>query len=271
MPIPTVKPTIFPNQSVPGALQWQSFSFQPTATSFPSMWYCSALPPGLYFDEDTGAIIGAAVVPGVFSFTLYAENAVGLSDPESCTVGIEASGFVQPSNVLDLTIDVTTRRVSVAGIVTDVGGGSTAANSGGTNRHEALFWAKAGDDVLFNLRFTKGGVPFDPKLTALKFALKKYEPETALLSAGGASGSATWLKLGAGDATSFQLFATLESDLLRGALAEEEDDDTTQFVALGEFEWKHENKTMPLIGNAILRASTRTFGVMIPRDLIANT
>ncbi len=262
-PAPTAKPVISVLQSVIGYLQWQAFEFQPTATGEPTKWYCTALAPGLFFDEETGPILGAATLPGVYEFTLSCENAVGLSDLVTFAMGIEASGFVQPANVLDLTIDVTTRRVSLAGIIGDVGGGASGSNAGG-EKWEPLFWVKAGDDLVINVGFIKGGVQFDPKLTGLKFALKELEPENVLVA------GEVWGKAGAGDGTSYVLVVHIDSDELRGALTNHEDDQTTQFLALGEFEWTQDNELDPQIGPDVIRSSTRTFGVMLPRDLIAN-
>src|SRR5436190_7906203 len=107
------RPIISPVQSVLGYLQWQAFEFLPSAINTPTGWHCSAMPPGLFFDEDTGAIFGAVITPGVFNFVLYAENDDGVSDPQSFTLGIEASGNIAPANILDLTIDAVTKRVSV--------------------------------------------------------------------------------------------------------------------------------------------------------------
>ncbi len=263
-PVPTSPPVISTAQSVIGFLQWQAFEFQPTATNFPALWYCSALAPGLWFDPTTGAIFGAATVPGVYVWTMHAENALGVSEGQTFTMGIEASGFVLPANVLDLSIEVTTRRVSVAGILTDAGSGSTSQNANGDEKLAALFWVKTGDDLFINLRFTKGGVQFDPALTALKFALKEIEPETTLIEGG------EFVKVGTGATASFRMYLHMDAEEIRAALGNYEEDQGTQFVALGEFEWKQENTLEPQVGPDELVGSSRTFGVMLVRDLITN-
>lgn len=264
------KPVIFKNQSVPGFLQWQAFELQFAATGNPTAWHCTRLAPGLFFDDETGTILGAATLPGVYSFALVAENADGASDPELFTMGIEASGFVQPANVLDLTIDVTTRRVSVAAIVADAGTAGASANAkvDDDDKLEPLFWAKAGDDLVMSVRFTKGGVQFDPKLTGLKFALKEFEPEGEVAATYFAGGD--WVKSGAGDQTTYLIICRLTAPELVAALTNYEEDKGTRFLALGEFEWLGQNTLNPQIGPANLRGSSRTFGVMLPRDIIAN-
>ena len=256
LPAPTSKPVISPIQSVLGYLQWQAFEFQIAATQSPTQWFCTPIAPGLLFDDTTGTILGAATVPGVYVFTVQAQNAVGLSDPVTFVMGIEASGFVRPSNIIELVIDVTTRIVSLAS-------GSGAQSADG--KITALFWVKAGDDLLLNLRFLKGGVPADLDVTGIKFALKELEPENVLVA------SNAWTPVGAGDDASYRMFVHVDSDELRGALTNYEGDQATQFLALGEFEWIERNTYEPKVGPDILRTSTRTFGVMLPRDLIANT
>ena len=256
LPPPTVKPVISPIQSVLGYLQWQAFEFQMTATHSPTLWFCTPIAPGLLLDDTTGTILGAATMPGVYVFTVQAQNAAGLSDPVTFVMGIEASGFVQPSNIIELVIDVTTRIVSLAS-------GSGAQSADG--KISPLFWVKAGDDLLLNLRFLKGGVPADLDVTGIKFALKELEPENVLVA------SNAWTPVGAGDDASYRMFVHVDSDELRGALTNYEDDQATQFLALGEFEWIERNTYQPKVGPDILRSSTRTFGVMLPRDLIANT
>lgn len=257
LPAPTSKPVISPIQSVIGYLQWQAFEFQIAATQSPTLWYCSPIAPGLMFDDTTGTILGAATMPGVYVFTVQAENAVGISDPVTFVMGIEASGFVQPSNILELVIDVTTKVVSLA----------SASGAGGSSdgKLSPLFWVKAGDDLILNIRFLKGGVPADLDLIGLKFALKELEPENVLLA------SDAWTPVGAGGEASYRMFVHVDSDDLRGALTNYEDDQATQFLALGEFEWTEQNSYEPKVGPNVLRSSTRTFGVMLPRDLIANT
>ena len=259
LPAPTSKPVISPIQSVLGYLQWQAFEFQITATHSPTQWYCTPIAPGLLFDDTTGTILGAATVPGVYVYSVQAQNAAGLSDPVTFVMGIEASGFVQPSNIIELVIDVTTKVVSLAA------GSGASASASSDGKLSPLFWVKAGDDLLLNLRFLKGGVPADLDVTGLKFALKELEPENVLVA------SNAWTPVGAGAEASFRMFVHVDSDELRGALTNYENDQTTQFLALGEFEWVERNTYQPKVGPDILRTSTRTFGVMLPRDLIANT
>jgi len=255
-PAPTAKPVISRIQSVIGDLQWQAFEFQPTATNAPTKWASTPLAPGLLFDEDSGTILGAATMPGVYVFTLRAENAVGISDPETFVMGIEASGFVQPSNMIEIVIDLATRKVAL--------GRESGAASGDGGTLEPLFWVKAGDHLLMNVRFLKGGVVADLEITGLKFALKELEPENVLIS------SLAWARVGSGESASFRILAHVESPELRGALSNYEDDLATQFLALGEFEWTETNALEPRVGPPELRSSSRTFGVMLPRDLIPN-
>ena len=260
LPAPTSKPVISPIQSVIGYLQWQAFEFQIAATQSPTQWYCSPIAPGLLFDDTTGTILGAATVPGVYVFTVQAENAVGISEPVTFAMGIEATGFLEPSNIIELEIDVTTKVVSMA---SDSGAGAGA--SGATAAAvPALLWVKAGDDLLLNIRFLKAGVPADITVTSLKFALKELEPENVLVA------SDAWTPVGAGTEASYRMFVHVDSDELRGALSNYEDDTATQFLALDEFEWIEQNTYEPMVGPDLLRSSTRTFGVMLPRDLIAN-
>jgi hypothetical protein len=259
LPAPTSKPVISPIQSVIGYLQWQAFEFQMSATQSPTRWYCTPIAPGLLFDDTTGTILGAATMPGVYVFSVQAENSVGLSDPVTFVMGIEASGFIQPSNIIELVIDVTTKVVSLPAAA----GTSTSASSDG--KLSALFWVKAGDDLLLNIRFLKGGVPADLDITGLKFALKELEPENVLIA------SDAWTPVGAGAEASYRMCVHVDSDELRAALTNYEEDQATQFLALGEFEWIERNTYEPKVGPDTLRSSTRTFGVMLPRDLIANT
>jgi hypothetical protein len=267
------KPVINTTQSVLGFLQWQTWAFQPTATGQPTGWQASTLPPGVTMNATTGFISGAATAPGVYLFQLTASNADGVSDPVVFACGIEASGYVQPSNILETIIDVTTRRVFVGLSLAELQAKGSAAIANTADEKEAkkvspLMWLKAGDDVLFSIRFIKGGVVAPLQLSSLKFVLKEFEPETEIVKTTG--NADTWQQTGSGQNSSFQLWAKIDGDALRAILSDYEQDEETSFKALGEFQWLEANPTTPRIGPAQIVGSSRTFGVTLPRDLTAN-
>lgn len=264
MPIPEIT-TI---QSVLGFRQWQPWQFQPHAANLPTSWACSPLPPGCVFDTATGRILGPATAPGVYNFELRAINASGTSTPKVFTLGIEATGFIQPSNIIELYVDVTTRRVSLTPIFAEDSVAQMAEDSKAIKKKlPPLVWIKAGDVLIFCLRFVKGGVVADLDLTDLKFVLKEFEPEGVICAAGGAG---NWQKIGTNDAAAYRLAVDLSEPTVYAALINYEADQETGFLSLAEFEWKENNPTTPRIGPAIIRGSTRTFGAHVTRDLIAN-
>src|SRR5205085_4704557 len=125
----------------------------------------------------------------------------------------------QPSNIVELVIDLTTRIVSLGSTT----GNSQAAASGSSSQSDdakltPLFWVKAGDDLLLNIRFLKGGVPADLDLAGLKFALKELEPENVIVA------SDAWTPVGAGVEASYRMCVHVDSDELRSALTNYEDD-----------------------------------------------
>ncbi len=249
-------PVINTTQSVLGYRQWQHFVFQPHAANSPTFWNTSPLPPGIALHVPTGRISGAATLPGVFVVSLIAGNSDGASDPIIFTFGIEASGSVRPSGVLEVYIDLLTRMVSL--------NPQNFGNAGGKDSGP-LFWTKRGDDLVFHVTFLKGGVVADLDITALKFALKELEPESVLLEGD------DWRELGEGEQTAFRLHVRLDSPDLTSALTNYEKDAGTLFNALGEFEWIELNNYDPQVGPPLLRNTTRTFLVEVTRDLIADT
>jgi hypothetical protein len=249
-------PVINTTQSVLGYLQWQAFAFQPWASNSPTFWNASPLPPGLTLHVPTGKISGAATMPGVFVVALRAGNTDGVSDPVIFTFGIEPSGNVRPSGVLEVYIDLLTKLVSL-----------NAQNFGDSNTKDKgpLFWTKRGDDLVFHITFLKGGVVADINLAALRFALKEVEPENILVD------GHDWRKVGEGEQTAFRLHVKLDSPELTAALTNYEADAGTLFNALGEFEWIALNNYEPQVGPPFLRNTTRTFLVEVARDLIPDT
>lgn len=270
-------PVILNIQSVLGFHQWQPWVYQPFASNNPTTWTCSPLPPGCVFDPATGQIQGPATMPGVYLFSLQAQNADGASAPVVFALGIEASSFVQPSNILGLIVDVGTRVVSLDSF-TQTSGATSASGSASGSAGKApdddalkssppLFWVKAGDDLILNIRFVNAGVAFDPDLLTLSFALKEFEPESILAQSSYATG-ADWARVGLGADASFRLYTKIDSPALRSALTNYEDDSATEFLALGEIAWTENNVYVPRVGPLILRSTTRGFGVMIPRNMI---
>jgi hypothetical protein len=263
MPIPVIDPV----QSVIGYLQWQAFGFQPSASETPTSWTCSPVAPGLYFNSTTGLISGAAILPGVYTFRMTATNGSGTSLPQLFVMGIEASGFVQPSSVMDCTIDVTSRRVSLTSVPLIGASSNLGVVTDDVEKLQPLFWVKSGDDFMQNVRFTKGGVAYAPDITGIKFTLKELEPEGNLVT------STAFARLGhGGESASWLVYTLLDSPKLRAALTNYEDDEATQFPALAEIEWV-ENNTLstPVIGPATIRTSSRTFLIMLSRELIPNS
>ena len=242
-------PVITTTQSVLGYLQWQTWAFQPWADNTPTYWLCTPLPAGLKFDPATGRIHGAATVPGVYEFSLRAGNSSGVSDPMLFAMGIQAASPAQDTEV-QLFIDVTSRLVGFQGT-------SMAAST------DPLLWLKRGDTMIFNVTFVKNGATVDLDLATLKFALKEYEPESVLVE------GTSWQRLGTGAAAAFRVSITLASDLLDSALSDYEEDTGTQFNALAEFEWTENNPYA--VGPPLLRSSSRTFLVVMARDLIPDT
>lgn len=250
-------PEIQTIQSVLGYLQWQEFEFQPYAINTPTYWVTTPLPTGVSFDTATGTISGPATVPGVTVFALRAGNVDGLSEPVQFVLGIEAAGNVAPANLVELDFDLVTKQVSV-------GGETSPAPTTSTKDLKPLFWVKAGDDLILNVRLLKNGIPVDVDATQFRLSIKQYEPETVLKE------STDWAQDGEGSNKFFRVYMQVESDLLRAALSDYEGDTETWFPALAEIEVVHDNTSIPVVGPSQLRTSSLNFVIGIPRDINVN-
>lgn len=119
----------------------------------------SALPPGLSFNRTTGLISGVATVGGFYEITLIASNGSG-----------DSTAFVFPIGVRDMRTLLDTaialewewdkNLVSILGY------------NPSTNPKNPLLFIKNGDQIVFALRFVKGGLPFRPAITSLQVGLK---------------------------------------------------------------------------------------------------
>ena len=237
-----MKPIINETSSVLGFAQWQEFTFQPTALNAPTSWTASTLPPGVTIDGVTGAISGAAELPGVYVVAVRAHNADGASNPVIFTFGIEATSGDPTANAVDLRFDLGTRLVT-----------------GYTGQTGVLFSAKYRDGVLFRIQFERSGAPCVAlTLTDLKIRLKQIEDDEVLCESADAD-------YGDESPGVFLVYLALTGDDLAEALLDYEGPEKTAFDGLFEIEYIADN---PLtVGPASIRGSSQTFKGEIVRDL----
>lgn len=142
-------------------------------------WQVVGLPEGMTVDPDTGLISGAATVAGVFVCTAIATNIDGDSDPVSFAIGIEpVQASALTSAAIDLWFDVGSRAVTNS---------KPGENSGSNTADGPVMMAKLGDVVPVNVHLLKWGTPIDPSPSTVKFAMKEFEPDSELGTAGGAT------------------------------------------------------------------------------------
>ncbi len=255
-------PVINMTQSVLGFRQWEEWEFQPYATNDPTFWICSPLPDGVTFDPDTGRIEGPAEKPGVYTFALRAGNDDGVSDPEVFALGIEAAGFTTPGVTADVLIDVVTRQVGVLANGQITYSDDVKRTGEKLVRPEPILFSKTGDNLVLIVRLVKNGVTVDANVSAMRLVLKEYDPEVVLLE----SDEFDWIGTGAEKIQ--RVHVHMESDELRAALSNYEDDEATMFPALAELEWTVLNTGG--FGPDTLTFTSRTFTILIPRDLAEN-
>lgn len=249
MPIPVISTTT----SILGFPQFQTWEFQPSATESPTSWACSPLPTGISINTTTGKISGAGTVEGVTTANLTATNGSGASVALVLTIGIEANSQ-SATDAPAFAIDIQT------GAIGPTSGAVIAAKT-------PLFWMKEGDIFPLLLKWYNLGEFVDFNISSLKVTLKQYEPESGILSAGGATLNTHFVKIGTGEEATWMLVIDASSTALASALGDYEGDAGTAFLALMEIEWKYPNPFA--IGAGTFVRSTRTFVVGIERDLVA--
>ena len=239
MPAPVINPTT----SVLDYRQHEYWTFRPFATGEPDNWSIDPMaPPGMVFDTATGSITGACLVAGIYVFAVRASKTVGdaiaISDPLVLTVGIEASASDPRSLAVDVRIDLLFREVTLWGSVA------------------TQIPVKRGDDLIFNVRFVKGGVVTGIPLEKLSWSLKKT-PDGDVLAA-----SDEWKQLTFGAEATYAIHAKLDSAALSDEL---EASENQQFLGYGEFEWLQTNPD-PNIGPDPLRGSSQSHRVLAVKD-----
>ncbi len=192
------------------------------ATESPTSWAVDALPSGLSLNTSTGQITGTPITAGLSSSAITATNGSGTSDPVTIVWNIQAQpvGAGEWSD-LEIDFDLVTRRLNIPGLDPPAEG-------------EPLFRIFRGDKINLLIGGRKFGVLRDLKpgseTVSVKAALKEFEPEILLTSAGGEPE-----KVGSGDTTRFRIPLRLAPGAW-GALADYEADKKTSFNAVFELE-----------------------------------
>lgn len=250
-------PVINPTTSIPDYEQHESWTYQPFATGKPTLWRVEEMaPPGMAFNPVTGALSGACHTAGIYVLALYAGNEDGESEPLVLTVGIYASPQDPRSLHVDVDIDLVFRTVTVAGV-------SAAADY----QHAV----KAGDDLIYTVRFFKAARRVDPAILKLAWTLKTDPDETTLAA------SDAWAKTGYGDNAAWSVHGKLDDAILRGELSDTDVATTTtavklnppplqQFLAHVEFEWLQSNNGPGAVGPDPLRGSSQPMRVLLVND-----
>jgi len=100
---PPPTPVITSSLTVP-ADQNQSVSYQVTATSSPTSFSASNLPPGLSLNTSTGVISGTATTPGTVTSTITATNSNGTGPSTSVVWTITAATITPAASVSPTTV-----------------------------------------------------------------------------------------------------------------------------------------------------------------------
>lgn len=260
-------PVINPAQSIPGFLQYQTFSFQPAATNTPTSWTCTTLPSGLTFTSGTGKIAGSVAVPGVYDFILTASNADGASQPVGFCFAIEASGGSAGTD-LDLEYDLGTRQVSLPGATPVAAIGSPEAT--GAASLVPLFRARLLDEMIASVRLTKNGVTVEPAtVTALTFGATDESGDAVLVTSG------TIHKSGTGDAARYRVPISFTTDAVKGdvgnSLVKATDGTLVKerLLALCDLKLVFTNPDSGTVGPASIRIGSDTFVVELSRNIAA--
>ncbi len=247
------KPTITTTTNILDYAQFQTWAFQPAASNSPTSWALSATPPGMSFNTATGRLSGACTTAGFYAANLTATNGDGTSDPLPLSIGILA-GMPPAQLAVDVDIDLVTRVATVRGVAA-----ASAANKP-TYQHALKF----GDDVLYCVRFLKGGVVVEPDIASVMWAIKTEleDPERAK--------SSGWRKVGFGMDAAWLVHGVLNEDSLRGELAEAEEEGLPEQQVVGhvEFEWLQSNAGG--LGPDPLRGSSQAMDVLLAFDYQQN-
>lgn len=203
-----------------------------------------------------GVITGAASVPGVYPFTVYATNSTGESAAGvTYTIGIKPAAAVADAN-LDAVWNFATgdfiRQTDANLNLTPVA------------RTEPVFKCKSSADFILRLRTVKDSSIIDLQTIAdgaCKLYIKELETDPRVVV------SVNSRKSGSGDNNSILVYANISSDALNAAFGNYESDAGTLFNAIAELELVYPNPGYFDGTPETFTAITNTFTIQIERHL----
>lgn len=203
-----------------------------------------------------GVLAGAATVPGVSNFVVFASNGTGESAAGvNFSVGIKPAAAALDTNA-NLVWDFATNAI--------IAQTSSALNLTPAPRDTPIIFVKQQDDLIIRLRTTNGSSVLDLGAIAdgdCKLVLKQNETDGKIIISDNSR------KISSGDANSILIHAKIDSAALKGAFGDYENDAGTFFGALAEIELTYPNPGYFDTTPASLVRTSPTFRIQTERDL----
>ena len=231
----------------------QDFVFQPSSTIAVTSWAINSqdfLPPGVFFSPLSGTIQGNCQVAGIYKFRLQAISA-GSTDEVEIVMGF--FGIAEESYEKKVVVDTAT-------LVPTFLDGSTSATSGYDT------FAKYADDLIWSISFTRSGSAVSPRISSIKFGLRKDDESELLLQSDLTAYRYSLVLEGGLYYPRHYVQLALASDDLASAVLDNLSATGTYCDLLGEFQIDF-GSPIGASGSAISRVTTKSFKIRVARDI----
>ena len=177
------------------------FNIQVNASNNPTSFTAVGLPNGLEIST-AGLISGVPTTAGVYAVTLTASNAVGTSPPKYLRIDVAevaVPAFLNNGGI-DIFVDLQTRKLSLSPPKpeTTLASGTQVVNKVETNE----LIVKSGENLILNVRFTKGTTSVDPDPGTMRFGVATKLGAPLIME------SNTFTKFGSGSSAYFRMKAS---------------------------------------------------------------
>jgi hypothetical protein len=177
------------------------FNIQVNASNNPTSFTAVGLPNGFEISS-AGVISGVPTTAGVYAVTLTASNAIGTSPPKYLRIDVAevaVPAFLSNGGI-DLFVDLQTRKLALSPPKpeTTLAAGSQVVNQVETNE----LIVKSGENLLINVRFTKGTTSVDPDPGFMRFGVATKLGAPLIME------SNTFTKFGSGSSAYFRMKAS---------------------------------------------------------------